>query len=280
MLDTKNVLNWLNDFADVIQKNKAYLSELDTPIGDGDHGNNMNRGVIAMQTEFAKTPPNTISDVFRITAMALMGNIGGASGPLYGSAFMEMAKAAKETNELPTIIQAGLNGIIKRGKATCGEKTMVDVWAPVSKSLLANQLTQQVIDSAVELIMISFILVSHSKKITDGLKEMIDQMALNQENVTVFSLGGTSDGDLGTDPIAIYETFQKRKSDDAILVFTDIGSAVMSSETAVDMLDEDIKQKVYIVNCPLIEGAFMAAVQIESIDSLESIFEELKSMSK
>lgn len=150
MLDTKNVLNWLNDFADVIQKNKAYLSELDTPIGDGDHGNNMNRGVIAMQTEFAKTPPNTISDVFRITAMALMGNIGGASGPLYGSAFMEMAKAAKETNELPTIIQAGLNGIIKRGKAACGEKTMIDVWAPVSKSLLANQLTQQVIDSAVE----------------------------------------------------------------------------------------------------------------------------------
>ena len=150
MLDTKNVLNWLNEFADVIQKNKTYLSELDTPIGDGDHGNNMNRGVIAMQTEFAKTSPNTISDVFRITAMALMGNIGGASGPLYGSAFMEMAKAAKETNELPTIIQAGLNGIIKRGKAVCGEKTMVDVWAPVSKSLLENQLTQQVIDSAVE----------------------------------------------------------------------------------------------------------------------------------
>jgi len=127
---------------------------------------------------------------------------------------------------------------------------------------------------------ISFILVSHSKKITDGLKEMIDEMALNQENVTTFSLGGTSDGNLGTDPIAIYEIIQKRQSDEAILVFTDIGSAVMSSETAVDMLDEDIKQKVYIVNCPLIEGAFMAAVQIESIDSLESIFEELKSMSK
>ena len=109
--------------------------------------------------------------------------------------------------------------------------------------------------------MISFILVSHSKKITDGLKEMIDEMALNQENVTTFSLGGTSDGNLGTDPIAIYEIIQKRQSDEAILVFTDI-------------------QKVYIVNCPLIEGAFMAAVQIESIDSLESIFEELKSISK
>ena len=128
--------------------------------------------------------------------------------------------------------------------------------------------------------MISFILVSHSKKITDGLKEMIDEMALNQENVTTFSLGGTSDGSLGTDPIAIHETIEKCKSDDAILVFTDIGSAVMSSEAAVDMLDDDIKQKVHIVNCPLIEGAFMAAVQFENINSLESIFEELKSIKK
>lgn len=150
MLDTKNVLNWLNDFANEIQKNKTYLTDLDTPIGDGDHGNNMNRGVIAMQAELAKTLPNSVSEIFRITAMALMGNIGGASGPLYGSAFMEMAKAAKETDELPLIIQAGLNGILKRGKAACGEKTMVDVWTPVCESLLSKQLTQQIIDIAVE----------------------------------------------------------------------------------------------------------------------------------
>lgn len=149
MVDIKNVLNWLNEFASLIEQNKAYLSELDTPIGDGDHGNNMSRGVLAMQSEFAKTSFNEVSDIFKTTAMALMSNIGGASGPLYGSAFMEMAKAAKDSHDLPTIIQAGLNGITKRGKALTGEKTMVDVWQPVCDALSVNQLTQQVIDNAV-----------------------------------------------------------------------------------------------------------------------------------
>lgn len=149
MVDIKNVLNWLNEFASLIEQNKAYLSELDTPIGDGDHGNNMSRGVLAMQSQFAKTSFNEVSDIFKTTAMALMSNIGGASGPLYGSAFMEMAKAAKDSHDLPTIIQAGLNGITKRGKASTGEKTMVDVWQPVCDALSVNQLTQQVIDNAV-----------------------------------------------------------------------------------------------------------------------------------
>lgn len=149
MVDIKNVLNWLNEFASLIEQNKAYLSELDTPIGDGDHGNNMSRGVLAMQSQFAKTSFNEVSDIFKTTAMALMSNIGGASGPLYGSAFMEMAKAAKDSHDLPTIIQAGLNGITKRGKALTGEKTMVDVWQPVCDALSVNQLIQQVIDNAV-----------------------------------------------------------------------------------------------------------------------------------
>lgn len=149
MINTKQVLNWLNEFAALIEQNKAYLSDLDTPIGDGDHGNNMSRGVKAMQSQFANTSFDSVTDIFKTTAMALMSNIGGASGPLYGSAFMEMAKSAKENGDLSTIIQAGLNGIIKRGKAQPGEKTMVDVWQPVSDALLANQLTQQIIDDAV-----------------------------------------------------------------------------------------------------------------------------------
>ncbi|WP_392558880.1 dihydroxyacetone kinase phosphoryl donor subunit DhaM [Orbus mooreae] len=126
--------------------------------------------------------------------------------------------------------------------------------------------------------MISFILVSHSKKITDGLKEMIDEMALNQEQVTIFSVGGTSDGRLGTDPIAIYNTIESRKADEAILVFTDMGSAVLSSEAAIDMLDDEVRDKVHLVDCALVEGAFIAAVQVKGSQSLQSVFEELKSI--
>lgn len=126
--------------------------------------------------------------------------------------------------------------------------------------------------------MISFLLVSHSKKITDGLKEMIDEMSLNKDNITTFSIGGTKDGRLGTDPIAIYEAIEMRKMDDAILIFTDLGSAVLSSEIAVDMIDDELKQKVHIVDCALVEGAFIAAVQINGVDCLEQVLNELKTI--
>lgn len=149
MLNTTNVLNWLNQFAELIEKNKAYLSELDTPIGDGDHGNNMSRGVCAMQSQLTNTAISSVADIFKITAMALMSNIGGASGPLYGSAFMAMAKAAQDTTDLTKIIHAGLDGIAKRGKAQIGEKTMLDVWQPVCNALVMESLTQQTIDEAV-----------------------------------------------------------------------------------------------------------------------------------
>lgn len=126
--------------------------------------------------------------------------------------------------------------------------------------------------------MISFILVSHSKKITDGLKEMIDEMAQNRENVTVFSVGGTSDGRLGTDPIAIYNTIESRQADDAILIFTDMGSAILSAETAIDMLDDEIRQKIHLIDCALVEGAFIAAVQTDDVANLEQVFTEIKSI--
>lgn len=126
--------------------------------------------------------------------------------------------------------------------------------------------------------MISLILVSHSKKITDGLKEMIDEMAANQENVTTFSVGGTSDGRLGTDPVEIYNTIVKRQQDDAIVIFADLGSAVLSSETAIDLLDDELKSKVTLADCPLVEGAFIAAVQINSTTDIKTLLTEIETI--
>lgn len=149
MVTVDNTLAWLKDFAGVVEENKAYLSDLDTPIGDGDHGNNMSRGVQAMLVQFNDKSFNSVSEIFKTTAMALMGNIGGASGPLYGSAFMEMAKKSAETDDISQIIKAGLEGIKKRGKAETGEKTMIDVWQPVSEALMAHTLTTDIIEQAV-----------------------------------------------------------------------------------------------------------------------------------
>lgn len=147
---------WLTEFTKQIEANKALLSDLDTPIGDGDHGNNMARGVQAYQEAFEKQQPQTLTDTFKVISMSMISKVGGASGPLYGSAFMGMMKAMKDmdeitsTEELTQVISAGLTGIKQRGKAEVGDKTMVDVWSAVVDLLAADELTEEGITTAKE----------------------------------------------------------------------------------------------------------------------------------
>lgn len=152
----KKIQAWLVDFAEAIAENKDYLSDLDTPIGDGDHGNNMNRGMSEYLSAFASKEPTTISDTFKVLSMALISKVGGASGPLYGSAFMNLTKATKNITEitseqqLAALLEAGLAGIQARGKAVPGDKTMVDVWSSVVSSLKNEELSLTSIESAKE----------------------------------------------------------------------------------------------------------------------------------
>lgn len=135
------IRNWLALFNEEILANKDYLSELDTPIGDGDHGSNMARGTVEMQKALEEANPQSLAELFKLAGMTLVSKIGGASGALYGSAFLNMAKAAVQSNDLFVILEAGLQGIQTRGKATRGEKTMVDTWAPVVEALANHSLT-------------------------------------------------------------------------------------------------------------------------------------------
>ncbi len=152
----KEIQEWLMKFTDQINENKSYLSELDTPIGDGDHGNNMGRGVTAFKEAFDKEKPATISDTFKVLSMAMISKVGGASGPLYGSAFMNMMKATKDIEvihsqeQLGAIIEEGTKGIQARGKAEAEDKTMLDVWLPVTEALKKNHLTADVIEKSKE----------------------------------------------------------------------------------------------------------------------------------
>lgn len=125
--------------------------------------------------------------------------------------------------------------------------------------------------------MISLILVSHCKTISDGLKQMIDGMA-NNGNVVAISAGGIMDGDFGTNPVTIYEAIVAQSNSDKILIFADLGSAILSSETAIDMLDSELQQKVQLVDAPLVEGAFITAVQITDVSSLTQIIAEIENM--
>ncbi|WP_159545796.1 dihydroxyacetone kinase subunit DhaL [Streptococcus halichoeri] len=143
-MDTTKIVTWMSLFNDKVKANKDYLSELDTPIGDGDHGGNLVRGMAAVMESLSGKTFDQASDVFKIIATQLVSKVGGASGPLYGSAFMGMAKAADGAS-LIDCLQAGLEMIQKRGKAQVGEKTMIDVWQPVIEALSQGELTKEAV---------------------------------------------------------------------------------------------------------------------------------------
>ena len=149
-MDIKIAKAWMTSFNDKIQENKDYLSELDTPIGDGDHGSNMARGMAAVMEALDQSEHATTADLFKLVSMQLLSKVGGASGPLHGSAFIGMTKAEQAGVNLPGLIEAGLEMIQKRGKATTNEKTMVDVWAGVLDALKENKLNAAIIDQLVQ----------------------------------------------------------------------------------------------------------------------------------
>lgn len=119
----------------------------------------------------------------------------------------------------------------------------------------------------------SIFLVSHSVQITDGIKAMIQQMS-QTDQVAIYSLGGTADGDLGSDPMKIIAAVEMAEDSDVIFVFADLGSAVLSSELAYEMLAEKEQQKYVLVDAPLVEGAFAAAITAAVSDDVAQIIAE------
>lgn len=147
MFTPDNLRKTLELFNEKIQEKKDYLSELDTPIGDGDHGNNMARGMTAVM---AADLSGDLPEIFKATAMALISKVGGASGPLYGTAMMEMMKASKDSADPVTLLSGAIAGIEKRGNSQPGQKTMLDLWVPAVEVLKTDSLTPEIIDEIVE----------------------------------------------------------------------------------------------------------------------------------
>jgi dihydroxyacetone kinase-like protein len=159
-VNTEKAVGIIGGVAKAIEENKQYLSDLDQAIGDGDHGFNMARGFEAVMQKLGAAPPADIGALLKTTAMAVISNVGGASGPLYGSFFLKMAAAvgAKTEIDLAGFAAAFKEGVIavqQRGKAQLGEKTMLDVLIPVSEALekdaAAGTDCKQAIDGAVAL---------------------------------------------------------------------------------------------------------------------------------
>lgn len=125
--------------------------------------------------------------------------------------------------------------------------------------------------------MVSIILVSHSHLITDGLKLMIEEMTGSNENLQIHSCGGSDDGGIGTNPMTILETIEASAKSDAIYLFGDLGSGLLSIETAIDLVDdEDLKAKCHYLDAPLVEGAFVGSVQCLVDPSVQAVTREVK----
>jgi len=125
---------WLSAFRDAVHEHGAYLTELDSAIGDADHGANLIRGMDAVMAA-VEPPPGNVGDLLKKVGMTLVTSVGGASGPLYGTFFLRAATAVGDATVLDgpallTALRAGLEGIVARGKAEAGDKTMYDALAP------------------------------------------------------------------------------------------------------------------------------------------------------
>ena len=140
-LDAAWACRWIELAAADVSEQRDYLVDLDRAIGDGDHGENMDRGFKAAVEALGQAQPASVAEVLKTVAKTLMSTVGGAAGPLYGTAFQRASKAAGDGDldgaGVAAVIAGALDGIQARGKATTGEKTMVDAWTPALEAARA-----------------------------------------------------------------------------------------------------------------------------------------------
>ncbi len=159
MIDTKKITKMLRAIIEKIEAEKDFLTELDNAIGDGDHGINLSRGFQKVAEKLPEWEGQDIGTILKGVGTQLVSTVGGASGPLYGTAFMKAGNACKgktelSGEELAKAMEAAIGGVQMRGKSTEGEKTMLDALCPAHKALteaLADgKEIKEALDSAVE----------------------------------------------------------------------------------------------------------------------------------
>lgn len=135
-----DVLNWVKAYVGIIAENRDYLTQLDAAIGDADHGANMHRGFQAVMGKMPEMADKDIGTIFKTVAMTLLSTVGGAGGPLYGTLFLQaglktIGKMELTLDDLIAMMDAAVQGVVMRGKAELGDKTMIDALTPALNAL-------------------------------------------------------------------------------------------------------------------------------------------------
>jgi dihydroxyacetone kinase-like protein len=139
----ESLVEWVRRFAELIGEQRGYLTDLDSAIGDADHGINMDRGMRAVCEKLDAGAPAAADELFKLIGMTLVSNIGGASGPLYGTLFLRLGSAlgprnAVSLDDLVKALHAGIEGLVGRGRPELGDKTMYDALQPALDALDAS----------------------------------------------------------------------------------------------------------------------------------------------
>ncbi|NER08628.1 MAG: dihydroxyacetone kinase subunit L [Okeania sp. SIO3C4] len=139
MVNKEQIIQWLEAVATVLEENKDYLTELDAAIGDADHGINMSRGFQKVITQLPTVTNKDIGSIFKTVSMTLISTVGGASGPLYGTLFLRASAVVTGKSELTSedmakVFAAAVEGVVQRGKANLGDKTILDALSPAANT--------------------------------------------------------------------------------------------------------------------------------------------------
>ena len=152
-VSSSQVSDWIRAFAATVAENKEYLTELDSAIGDADHGINMNRGMQAVLGKLDAGEAADVGALLKTVGMTLVSTVGGASGPLYGTLFLQMGTSAAGKPDLSgddwaAALAAGVAGVQRRGKAELGDKTMIDALVPAVEAVRSALADGSALDEA------------------------------------------------------------------------------------------------------------------------------------
>ena len=338
-LDITWAVDWVRRSADVIGEHRVELITLDREIGDGDHGENMDRGFQAVLPKLDDLPAgSTPGDVLKLVATTLISTVGGAAGPLYGTAYLKgrSRRARRRRSTAPAIAEvlaAARDGIVMRGKAEVGDKTMIDAWTPAVDA--AEAAAGSGADAAAVLSAAADAAGAgadrdRTARRPEGSRELprgaqrrssrpgctVHRAAVAgcsrhgrrggggvrwrhpaksawsssrtprasrtglvelsrarwRPTAALVAAGGTDDGRIGTSFDLVSTGIAARRTRGrASSVLCDLGSAILTAETALDFLDDDVRARVRIVDAPLVEGGVAAAVAAEAGDDLDQV---------
>lgn len=343
---------WLRGWAAAIGENEHHLTALDAAIGDADHGANLRRGAAAVIERWDAHPPATVRDALTLAGEALVGTVGGASGPLFGTLLLRAADAVAgdapiDGPALAAALRAGTAGVRERGRVELGDKTMLDALVPAVDALDAALAAGEPLDraaraaaaaaaiardgtarmvarrgrasqlgdrslgaidpgaaSAVLLLdslaaalgaepptaaersvpaasaehragaptpRVGIVLVSHSSELAMAARRLADEV-VGEHPPRIALAAGRADGGTGTNATRVAAAISEASQGRGVVVITDLGSAVLSADMALEQLGGRIP--VRVVAAPFVEGLLAAAVRAGVGDDLETVAAE------